>query len=231
MVDTANDRRSFYRNYPTVKFSKGEIILHQDEIPRCVYSVKSGVVEETNITSCGCSQSISFEIIGDIFPKDWAFHKTDRTLFYYNAYTDCELYVINRDDFLTQLVYNIEFTNKMLKRMASTLIGARLQIDSLEKPNANLKLMYMFRYFCLMYGHDLKPNQVELLVPLTQQTIADHIGLTRETASIELNRLKARGIIISCKQKIYVIDTEELAKQIEDEFNPGIYVNMLPNGG
>lgn len=230
MVDTANDRRSFYRNYPTVKFSKGEIILHQDEVPKYVYSIKSGVVEETNITRTGCSQSISFEIIGDIFPKDWAFAKTERTLFYYNAYTDCELYVINRDDFLTQLVYNLEFTNKMLRRTANALIGARLQIDSLEKPNASIKLMYMFRCFCLMYGRDIAPNTVELLVPLTQQTIADHVGLTRETASIELNRLKAKGIILSCKQKIYVINTEALAQQIEDEFNPGVYVSMLPKG-
>ncbi|MGE5327763.1 MAG: cyclic nucleotide-binding domain-containing protein, partial [Thiobacillus sp.] len=61
-----NENRSFYENYPTVKFSKGEIILHQDEVPKYVYVVKSGVVEALNFTHSGDYRSISFAIADDI---------------------------------------------------------------------------------------------------------------------------------------------------------------------
>ena len=102
-----------------------------------------------------------------------------------------------------------------------------LAVKQAEKPTTSLKLLYMFRYFCLLYGKNTSPSHVRLLVPLTQQKIADHIGLTRETTNIELGKLKAKKIV-SCKRGIYTVDTAKLNEQIEDEYNPGIAVNMLP---
>ena len=147
-----DERRSFYRNNPTVKFSRGETIFLQDEMPKVLYSIKSGVVEECGYTNEGVQQSICFDIIGDIIPIGWSFAKTTKALFEYSAFTDCELYVISRDDFLSQLAYNIDFTKKMLNRMVSSLLGSTLRISALEMPSADLKIIHTFHYLSLLYG-------------------------------------------------------------------------------
>ena len=72
------DRRSFYRHNRTVKFSKGETIFLQGEDPKCIYCIKSGIVEQTNLTSDGNRQLISFLITGDILPLSFALAKTKK---------------------------------------------------------------------------------------------------------------------------------------------------------
>lgn len=221
-----NELRAFYRKFPTVKFQKGETILHQGESPENVYAIKSGVVRVSNVSAAGDNQSISFEIIDDILPVCWAFEKTTRTLFYYDAYTDCELYVIDRAQFQKQNEENIEFTRAMLSRQVSAYIGNMLQVDALEKTRAYTKLLYTFRYFCLRYGRDLKKDQVKIYLPLTQQEIANTTGLTRETTTLELKKLRKQKIV-SMHHKYYTVNTAKLNEQLDDEYDPGINVSML----
>ncbi len=223
-----NELRSFYRKYPTVKFAKGEIILQQDEIPRHVYGIKSGVVKLSNLSAEGDDRTISFEIVDDILPICWAFSKTSRALFYYQAYTDCELYVIPKDVFESQLMISDGFIRAMLNRQVSSYIGNMLQVDALEKTKAYSKLIYTFRYFCLLYGRDVKRDLVKIYVPLTQQELANKTGLTRETTTLELKKLKKQKII-SVRHKYYTVDTAKLNSEIDDEYDPGIEVSMLTN--
>jgi len=214
-----DDRRSFYRNCRTIKFAKGEIIFLQNQVPKCVYSIISGVVEESNSTSSGDYRSISFEIVGDILPKCCAFSKTNTTLFIYTAYTDCEMYVIDKEVFKAQLANDINFANKMLSRSTSSLLGARLKIDALEKPNATLRLLYMFRYLCLAYGKKSTDGFIKIQVPLTQQRLADFAGFTRETATLLLHKMKTQKIISSSEKYFYINIAEHDAS---------LSVSMLP---
>jgi CRP/FNR family transcriptional regulator len=226
--NSTDDRRSFYRHNPTVKFSKGETVFLQGEVPKNLYSIRSGVVEESNLTSDGNQQSIAFEITGDIIPKSWAFSKTAKTLFDYTALTDCELYIINKEDFQSQIVYNLDFTKKMLDRMVVSLMGAKLKLDALEKPHASLKLLYTFLYLCYQYGTKIGTGVVMIQVPLTQQDLADITGLTRETTNLELSKLKREKIVVS-DQKYYLVNIEKLNSKIDDDYEPGSSMNMLPN--
>jgi len=200
---------SFYRNNPTVKFLKDETILLKDVIPKYIYCIKSGVVQKFSLSSNGIKQSISFEIIDDIFPKSFAFSKTTKTIFEYRAFTNCELYLISVEDFKSQLAYNFEFTKKMLSRAISTLMGNSIKIDALEKSHAEQKIIHMFRYLCLIYGTGRWNGLVRIEVPLTQQDLAELTGLTRETINMELSKL-IKLKIASSYQKHYTIDTIKL---------------------
>ncbi len=213
------ERRSFYRNNTIMKFLKGETILLQNEIPKCIYSVKSGVVEESSFTNDGKRKSINFEIVGDIFPKGWAILSVKRTLFGYKAFTDCELYVIGKEDFLSQVSYNNEFTKKMLNRTVSTLMGLSLKVDALEQPHSLMKLAYTFRYLCLLYGVSHGNGYVRIEVPLTQQDLSELTGLTRETTNVELNKLKKMNITESYR-KYYTVNKEILDEFTETEYEP-----------
>lgn len=220
------EKRSFYRNNHVVKYKKGETIFFQYETPRHLYCIKSGIVEETNLTHNGNCQSISFDIVGDIIPKCWAYSRTSQTLFDYTAFTDCELYVIRKESFIHELSENIDFATKMLNRSVRSRIGASLHIDVLGKPTSEMKMLYTIRFFCLLYGTIPENNSVKIQIKLTHQDIAEFTGLTRETTSIELGKLK-KSKVISCKQKYYTVDTFRLNERIEDEYNPGVTHNIL----
>jgi len=222
------DRRSFYRNNQTLRFDRGETILYQDMAPKHLYGIKNGVVESYNITCCGESQTIAFTTVGGIFPKCWGISKTERTLFYYRAHTDCELYIISKHDFQRELVGDVDFSTKVINQMASSLVASRLHLDALGKCKASVRLLYTFRFLALIYGKNIGKNLVKIQIPLTQQSIANLAGLTRETTSMELNKIKDRGIA-SCKRMYYTIDTKKLNDSISDEYNPGICADLVTN--
>ena len=180
------------------------------------------------MTSDGNKQSIAYEITGDIIPKSWAFSKTTKTLFNYTALTDCELYVISKDDFQSQIAYNLDFTKKMLDRTVVLLMGAKLKLDALEKPHAHLKLLYTFLYLCYQYGTKIGTDYVMIQVPLTQQDLADITGLTRETTNLELNKIKKDGIVNS-DQKYYLVNIEKLNSKLDDNYKPDSSMSMLPH--
>lgn len=221
-----NALRSFYRNFPTVKFEKGEIIIHQDETPKYIYGIRKGIVEVYNLTSDGSTRNISFEIADDIIPVCWAFSKSTQALFYYRAHTDCELYMIKKQSFLQRLAESHSFAGAVLDRQMAAYVGTQLQVDALEKPRGYVRLLYVFRYFCLRYGRNTDDEFVKIQIPLTQQDIANFTGLTRETVSIGINRLREEGII-SSENKYYAVDTKRLNDKIDDDFNSGIFVSML----
>lgn len=218
--------RAFYRNYPTVKFQKGEIIIHQDEKPRYVYAIRTGIVEAYNLTRSGFYRVNSFEIADDVIPVCWSFSKTTASLFYYRAYTDCELWAIPKQDFLQKIAESYRFVEDMLDRQMRGYIGTQLQVDALARQHGYTKLLYLFRYLSLRFGRDTAQDRSKIQIPLTQQAIANFSGLTRETATIEINRLKKNGIL-SCEHRYYTVHSDRLNDEIDDDFNPGISINML----
>jgi CRP/FNR family transcriptional regulator len=200
-----NRLRSFYNNYPTIKFAKGEIILHQHETPKHLYSVKNGLVQVTDITKGGDNRSISFETTDDIIPICWAFAKTAETLFYYTAYTDCELFVVDRNSFIHKVLDDPDFADRIIHRIMNAYVGTQIQVNALLKPDAKSQLLNTFQYLSLLYGGESRDNTITIQVPLTQQVIASFAGLSRETTSKELNKLRAEKIV-HWKNKLYAVD-------------------------
>jgi biotin operon repressor len=105
-------------------------------------------------------------------------------------------------------------------------VATQLQVDALEKPRGYTRLLYVLRYFCLRYGRNSDNDHVKIQLPLTQHDIANFTGMTRETISLAINKLKSKNII-SADNKYYTINIKELNDLIDDDFNSGISVSML----
>jgi CRP-like cAMP-binding protein len=120
----------------------------------------------------------------------------------------------------------MEFTKKMLDRSVSILLGNKLKIDALEKPHADQKLVYTFRYLCMLYGAGRGNGMVRIEVPLTQQDLAELTGLTRETTNAELNKLKRSNVFINY-QKYYTVDMIRLNELIHKHYEPDRSLSLL----
>lgn len=185
------------------------------------------MVRISNINSSGNEKIVSFKVTDEPLPVCWLFSESTSAMFFYQTHTDCELYVISKQDFQSHLSKDHEFALHMMKILSNAYVNANLQVDALVQTTANLKLLYAFRHLCLRYGKDTKNDISQLQIPLTQQELANYTGLTRETTTLELNKLKKSGIV-SYKRKYYTINTKRVDELIEDEYNPGLNTDSQP---
>lgn len=206
-----------------IRFKKGEVILHQDEVPPATYVVNEGVVKTYNITAEGDEKPISFEVKNEIFPVAWTFFRAQRTLFYYEALTDVRLVVVPRQDFRVFLNSSTSAAYSMFDSYVGRYVGYTLRVHALAQSKAKEKLLHTLHFLCLRFGKDERPNKVKIGIPLTQQEIANFMGLSRETTAIELKKLEKQGVI-TYRHKNYRVQTDKLNELLTDEYNPGIRI-------
>lgn len=211
---------SFLSRYYARKFSKGEIILVQGEIPECAYIIKSGIIKTYNLTSQGEEKPLSFDIAGEIFPLGWVYSHLKWAQYYYEAFTDCELYCVPREEYLDYMKQNPDILFEHLSGLASRYTNFQMRINALEQSKAINKVINTLHFLCLRFGKDINPNTVKIELPLTQQELANFMGLTRETTGIELKKLQKRGIIAYRRQN-YVVKTDRLNELLDEDYDMG----------
>ena len=202
----------------TRRFQQGNIIVYQGEVPRTMYIVKSGIVKLYNITQQGDERIVDFKLAGDIFPTSWTFDQMAAAFYYYEAQTDCEVYSASFDEFQTYISKNVDALKALSEGYLGKYAGSLMRITALEQPKATDKVLFTLYYLVQGYGRQISPGVYRIAMQLTQQMIADLIGLTRETTAAELVKLKKREIL-TYRGREYTIDRQKLVSAIgEDNF-------------
>lgn len=209
----------FLSKYRTRKYSKGEVILYQDEVPSAAYSVKNGIVKTYNITTHGEEKPITFSLKHEMFPIGWIFFKLHRAQYFYEAFTDCELYIIPRSDYLKFLAKNPSSLYGLFDQFVGRYISYQMHVNALEQSKAAEKVLSTLDTLAKQYGKYLDDDKIKIDLPLTQQDLANFMGLTRETTGLELKKLERKGIIIHSNHT-YTVRSKQLAKLLGDEYTP-----------
>lgn len=213
--------QQFLKRFRVKRFKKGEIILCQGERPDCAYAVKSGIIKTYNLTLQGEEKPIGFDIVNEIFPIGWVFRKVERVQYYYEAFTDCEVYCIPVTDYLDYLKANPGDMMATLDFLVSRYMGNQMRINALEQSKASSKVINTLHFLCLRYGSELKKDTIKIKIPLTQQDLANFIGLTRETTGIELKKLQKQSVLTSRKQS-FVVRTDKLNDLLDEDYGLGL---------
>lgn len=208
----------FLQNYPTKRITKGSILVFQGETPRCAYVIKSGIIKTYNLSVQGDEKPVDFYGEYDIFPIPWIFKKAANAYFYYEAFTDGELYNVPREDYLEFLKRNPDNVRATLEHFITVYMGNNMRLNALQHSRASDKLLYTLHYLTLTHGRQIAPKHVEITLNLTHQDFANLTGLTRETAATELNKLKTLGVIVYGKHTLYQVHLDKLQRVINDQF-------------
>lgn len=200
------------------KIKTGDIIFYQGEAPRSACVLKNGVVKVYNITSAGEEQLVNFQLPYEVFPTPWVFEKTPSVLYFYEALTDCEMYMLPREEFLKYIHSNKKVMSMFLDYYVNNYIGAVMRITALEQPKAREKLTYTMYFLAQRYGEEVGTDKIQICLQLTHQHLANLVGLTRETTAVEMKKLKNAGIVNYVRQK-YVVNMRKLLETMgEDNF-------------
>lgn len=216
-MDAMPELANILQTHPVRTFKKGQTLLFQGEVPRYAYVIKRGTVKTYNISPLGEEQIISLSDTYDILPEAWFLGDASVAYYFYEAFTDCEAYVISRDELVQKVAENQALSQYLLRQFMRLYVGARVHINALEQPRSRDKLVHLLHYLMMRFGDEQRGGKVKINLRLTHQTLANMIGATRETIATELSRLRKEKII-DYKQQLYIIDKAKLlALRNEDE--------------
>lgn len=174
----------------------GEIVISPLDDSPPLANIVSGIVKLTSGLADGRSQ-----IVGLQFPSDFLgrpFKK--RCTYVAEAVTDVSLCSYNHDAFEKVSRAHGDLKDVLLKHAFDELDAAREWMLLLGRKSAREKIAS----FLMMVGERTRDQTCQLPhgfnfaaidLPLTRSDIADFLGLTTETVSRQLSRLKNEGLI------------------------------------
>ncbi len=210
--------QNFLDRHRTKHFKKGEIIIYQGQLPPYAYVSKSGIIKTYNLTSQGEEKPIGYDVEQEVFPVAWVFGKAKKAQYYYEAFSNCEIYCVKPTDYVNFLAENPDVLMRAFLSSVERSMGFQLRINALEQSKACHKVINTLHFLALRFGNELQPDKIRLDINLTQQDIANLTGLTRETAGMELKKLDADGVI-GRKGRQYVIRTDRLNALLDEEYD------------
>ena len=210
-----NSFRQFIANYPSRTFKKGSTILLKDDIPKDMHVIESGLVKVYTITAGGDERLVNIAREEEDFPVGFSLGIIERSHYFYEAFTNCLIRFVPRREYLSYLSSDIEVMQKRMARLTILLISSYARVSALEQTRASDKIAQTLLYMADQFGVLLRPYNSRLKLSVTQQEIANSLGLTRETTNIELKKLEVKQLI-SYSRKTYILRTERLRKYLED---------------
>lgn len=194
------------------KYKKGEIILRSGDMSQGVMLLKSGYARLESISKEGKELTMVIYKPGEFFPVVWTFFGQNPSVYDIEALTDCEIIRVPREEFLEITRRNSDLLIDLTKHIITRFQLALQRMAFLTFGDASAKLASILLILAKEYGVE-KQNSFEIQIPLTHKDIANLVGVTRETVSIELKKFDRKGIISYNKKILLIKNKEALQKK------------------
>ena len=192
---------------------QGQPLFHKGDEGTALYIVKKGAIKIVLPSKIGDEIIVTLFSINDFFGEMALLDGEPRSA---NAVAiePTEVFVLNRNDFLSFLKSNI---NAILSILSSLSKRLRLTDEFLEDTCfLSISARLAKKLFELAESHGKKEdNIVNIDLGLTQKELGDMIGATRESTNKELKILRNRGLISTDGNSIKIHDMVRLKRRIK----------------
>lgn len=201
------------------RLGRGDTLIRADDPPFVCANVQSGVMKISSVTSGGREAIVGLLYPGDFIGRPFA-EADDHDVV---ALTDVELCVFPRADFERALAEHRQMEQKLLQRTLAELDRARRWLMRMGHATAMARVAgFLDDMRRRLATSDCQPalagvGPVGFDLPLSRGEIADLLGLTIETVSRQMTRLRAAGIIdLPGGRAVIIRDSAALAKAAEE---------------
>jgi CRP-like cAMP-binding protein len=195
--------KAFYNNHPLKKYQRGEIVVlpNDEQLPPVTY-IEDGLIGQFDITTEGKKVMVNIFKPGAFFPVSSAINKTYNT-YYFEALTDIQVRQAQSDSITLFLQENPNVTYDLLQRVYRGVDGVLKRMVLLLGETANARVVYELFMYADRFGR--KQTDGSVVLDITASAIAQQTGLTRETISRELKKLKESGVLIVTRGQIRLL--------------------------
>lgn len=176
--------------YPKRLYPKGQILLFADEDPSHIFYILSGKVRMFAITYRGDEAITNIFSDGSFFPMSLLLGGAPNS-YYYKTEEDTTIHLVPPEVVRQFLQDNPDVTMDILGRVYSGVDGLLGRIVHLMTGSARSRLMYELLIEARRFGEKQSDGAIKLHV--NEQDLAARAGMTRETVSREIQRLKTKN--------------------------------------
>jgi CRP/FNR family transcriptional regulator len=190
-------------------YKKGSIIYFSDTDVGLVYLLKKGKVKLYKVEDAGGREMVHAvlkenEVFGSIAQIDAG----ERNEFA-EALDDALVCIIEKDWFFRYIQDKPRVVLRLNKILGLRMYELEMLVSSLTFKSVASRLATVLMGFAEKFG--IEYGEVRMInIPLTHYDIASMIGATRESTTLELVKLKNRGIIDAKSKKIIILDPSKL---------------------
>lgn len=203
----------FFSKYISHSFEKKTILIRAGEEPRGIFYLKKGHVRQYIITQNGDEMTLNIFKPHTFFPISWALD-TYQTNYYFEAITPIEVVEAPKNDVLLFIKKEPLILFDLLHRVFVGLDGMFSRLEYLMSGTARQKLITILIISAKRFGEQQK-GDIVISLQLTHQDLASLSGISRETVSREMMRLKEQNIIDYTNFSTTLHSIEALEKELE----------------
>ena len=213
MVELSDKIEAYFSDFPLRSYPKGQILIYADDTPDHIFYMVSGKVRQYDISYRGDEIVVNVFKTGAFFPLLNAVSGMPNKYFY-DAEEDLTVRVAPIDEVISFIKNNPDILFDLLRRVYIGADGLLGRMVHLMSGTAKSRLLYELVIECRRFGE--KTKNKEYYLPLNESELAARAGLTRETVSREIRKIKREGRLTVTHNGITIKSLEQLEKMLAD---------------
>jgi len=202
----------FYQKFESRNYKKGEILIRADDNPQGIFCLIKGYVRQYTISKSGTELTLHILKPTSYFPMAWAINGTPN-VYYFEALTPVVAGRAPRKEVIEFIKDKPELIFKLMSTLLEEYDESLMRIEHLVFSDAYRRVISVFIYLAKHFGEDIKGRRV-VKHHFTHQNIATLVGVARETATSEINKLEKKGLIKYINHKIVYQDLNKLETEL-----------------
>jgi len=192
-----------FSQHPKRSYPKGQILIFADESPEYIFYITKGRVRKYDVSYRGDEVIVNVFKPPSFFPMSEAINHTPNKYFY-KAETAVELHIVPMDAALLFLKDNPDVMLDLLSRVYRGMEGLLGRLVHLMSGSAKSRLLYELLIECRRFGK--KQPDGSYALDITEVDLAARAGMSRETVSREMRRIKTAGLATVDSKGIVIKD-------------------------
>src|SRR3989338_89257 len=207
--NTSDKVHNFFSQYKLVNYKKGETILRPDVESSSVFYIKSGFVKSYHLFDNGKELIFTIYKPRSYFPILWIIGNVQNP-FYFQAMTAVSIYKAPDISALTFLKKDSDVLLDLTRRVAVGLNGLLSNMKYVYFGTAYSRIVSTLIIVANRFGEKTGRQKITIQIPFTHEDIGNLAGLTRETTSLEMEKLIKKKLIYYSGKLIVVNNTSLL---------------------
>ena len=196
-------------------FRPKEIVFSEGDLGDAIYLLKTGHVRLYRLTEDGKELTLAILGPGDVFGELALFDEARRQTFA-EALEPSHICAASVEDFTRLMSHKPQLTMMVAGEIARRQGEMETRIAGLAYGSSRVKLISTLRHLAREHGERRADGKVCIVVRLSHQELAQLMGVTRETCTIELGKLQKSGAVCFDDERYMVVNPDHLEPGIVD---------------
>lgn len=205
---------AFFATYSVRSYPKGQILLMAGDETNYIYYILEGTVKQYDVTYRGDEVILTIFKPPAFFPMSLAINNIQNN-YIYEVNTAAKLQVAPADEVIQFIKSNPDVMFDLLSRVYRGIDGLLGRMSYLMGGSALSRLIYELLLEGRRFGK-VEANDTYTLA-ISEKDLGARAGLSRETVSRELHKLKDERLITTSPRKIHILSVTKLKKKLGQE--------------